>query len=186
MGKNYFLMLGFLFFSLIGLIDIVFIPVSAFHLELFFIELFILFAIFLIFAFYNDLEWTGSAGFIFFLLFGFNLLYIQSLMGFNLLLGLLGILCLVALFFSLFYFSKKEEGTEEFISESLPFEPDEKLFVEEIKPKSLGVFIASKNSSVFHVPDCAFVKRIKQEDKVWFNNKAQATRKKYRAHSCVK
>ena len=186
MGKNYFLMLGFLFFSLLGLIDIVFTPVSTFYLELFFTELFILFAIIIIFAFYNEIEWAGKSAFIFFLLFGVNLVYIKSMTGFNLVIGMLGLLCLIALFFSLFYFSNKKEEVEEFINEAPPFDPDDNLFVEEIKPKSLGVFVASKNSSVFHVPDCAFVKKTKQKDKVWFNNRAQATRKKYRAHSCVK
>ena len=186
MGRKYFLMLGFLFLSLLGLIDLVFTPVSAFYLELFFTELFILFAIVIMFAFYNKVIWAGRASFIFFLLFEINLCYIRSMMGLTLLLGLIGLLCLVALLLSLFYFNKNKEKSEEFISDAPLFKPDSGLFVEDVKPKSLGVFVASKNSSVFHVPDCAFVKRIKQEDKVWFNNKAHATRKKYRAHSCVK
>ena len=107
-------------------------------------------------------------------------------MGLTLLLGLIGLLCLVALLLSLFYFNKNKEKSEEFISDAPLFKPDSGLFVEDVKPKSLGVFVASKNSSVFHIPDCAFSKRIKQIDKVWFNNKAQARRKKYRVHSCIK
>lgn len=186
MNKDYFLMLGFFSFSILGLIDIVFTPVSSFYLELFFTELFILFAIILMFAFYNEARWVGRACFIFFLSFGLNLLYIKSLMGVNLLIGLLGLLCLIVLFLSLFSFGNKKEDTEEFINEMPVFEPDDTLLVEDIKPKSLGVFVASKNSSIFHLPDCVFAKRTKQEDKVWFNNKAQATRKKYKAHSCIK
>ena len=186
MGRKYFLLLGFLFLSLLGLIDLVFTPVSAFYLELFFTELFILFAIVLMFVFYNKSTWAGRASFIFFFLFEVNLYYIRSMIGLNLLIGLLGLLCLVALLLSLFYFNKKEEEPKEVISDAPLFKPDDGLFVEDVKKKSLGVFVASKNSSVFHIPDCAFSNRIKQVDKVWFNNKTQATRKKYRAHSCVK
>ena len=98
MGKNYFLMLGFLFFSLLGLIALVFTPVSAFYLELFFTELFILFAIVIIFAFYNEAKWAGKSAFVFFFLFGVNLCYIRSMIGFNLLIGLLGLLSLFVLF----------------------------------------------------------------------------------------
>ena len=68
MDKDYFLMLGLFLFSILGLIALVFTPVSAFYLELLFIELFILFSIFLMFAFYNEAEWAGRVGFIFFLL----------------------------------------------------------------------------------------------------------------------
>ena len=186
MNRDYFLMLGFFCFSILGLITLVFTPVSAFYLELFFTELFILFAIVLMFAFYTEAEWVGRACFLFFLLFGFNLLYIKSLMGLNLLIGLLGLLCLIVLFLSFSSFGNKKGDAEKSISEASVFESDETPFVEDIKPKSLGVFVASKNSSVFHVPDCAFSKRTKKEDKVWFNNKMQAKRKKYRAHSCVK
>ena len=85
-----------------------------------------------------------------------------------------------------FSFGNKKEEIGEVFSEVPILEPDENIVVEDIKPKSLGVFVASKNSSVFHVPDCSFAKRIKQEDKSWFNNKSHATRKKYRAHNCVK
>ena len=186
MRNNYFLILGFLFFSLLGLINLIFTPVSAFYLELFFTELFILFAIFLIFIFYNESKWMGKSSFLFFSLFIINLCYIRSMIGFNLLIGVLGVLCILALFLSFSYFENKKEEVEKVISEEPVFEPDETLFVEDIKQKSLGIFVSSKNSSVFHVPACAFAKRIKQEDKDWFNNKAQATRKKHRAHSCVK
>ncbi|MBW2985590.1 hypothetical protein KY313_02960 [Candidatus Woesearchaeota archaeon] len=186
MKRDYFLILGLLFFSLIGLIYLVFSLTTSFYKELFFTEIFILFAIALMFVFYNERAWAGKFTFIFFLLFGFNLLYLKSFLGFNLLLGFLILLSLVAMFLSLFSFGKTQEGDfEESTEEGPSFEKDE-LFVEGVKPKSLGVFVASKNSSVFHTPDCAFVKRTKQEDKVWFTNKAQATRKKYRAHTCVK
>ena len=63
----------------------------------------------------------------------------------------------------MFFFGKAEEDNFEEVQEEIPKFDSDDLFVEEIKPKSLGVFIASKNSSVFHVPDCAFVKRIKQK-----------------------
>ena len=185
MKKGYFLMLGILFFSLIGLLSLVFSLSTSFYKELFFTEIFILFAIVLMFGFYNGRDWAGKFAFIFFLLFGFNLLYLYRLLGHSLLIGLLILLSLIALFLSLFSFGKTKENHFEEVQEKMPKFDSDDLFVEEIKPKSLGVFVASKNSSVFHIPSCAFAKRTKKEDKVWFTNKAQATRKKYRAHTCV-
>lgn len=185
MKRYYFLMLGFLFFSLIGLLYFVFHLSAEFHRELFFAELFILFSIVLMFGFYNDRKWVWKATFIFFLLFGFNLLYIKSLLGSSLFLNLLGLLSLIILFLSLFHFNDTKEEVFEKAKEEIPKFDSDDLFVEEIKPKSLGVFVASKNSSIFHKPTCTFAKRIKEGDKVLFANKAQATKKKYRAHACA-
>ncbi len=47
------------------------------------------------------------------------------------------------------------------------------------------LFAASKNSTLYHTPDCQYVKRIKEENRVWFGSEeeAQATGKK--PHSCI-
>lgn len=188
MKRDYFVMLGFLFFSLIGLIYLVFSLRDGFYLELFFTELFILFAIAVIVGFYKERAWAWNSSLVFFILFGVNLFYIRSLINVSLFFGLMGLFCLVGILVSALH-SRKEENIDEFketyeeISKKLDSEEFE---VEEIKPKKEGDFVASKNSSVFHIPGCAFVKRVKNIDKLWFKSKAQARGKKYRAHTCLK
>ncbi|MBI1888440.1 MAG: hypothetical protein HYS15_00680 [Candidatus Spechtbacteria bacterium] len=42
------------------------------------------------------------------------------------------------------------------------------------KKKTQGLFVASKNSTKYYLPTCAGVKRIKEENKIWFNSKEEA------------
>ena len=37
-----------------------------------------------------------------------------------------------------------------------------------------GKYVASKNSTKYHAPWCSGAKRIKEENKIWFNNKEEA------------
>ncbi len=37
-----------------------------------------------------------------------------------------------------------------------------------------GMFVASKNSAIYHKPDCKYVKQIKEENKVWFGSAEEA------------
>ena len=39
---------------------------------------------------------------------------------------------------------------------------------------SSGSFVASKNGSSYHLPDCPGAKRIKEENRVWFKTEAEA------------
>jgi phosphatidylserine/phosphatidylglycerophosphate/cardiolipin synthase-like enzyme len=41
-------------------------------------------------------------------------------------------------------------------------------------------YVASKNSTVFHTPDCKWVKRIKEENKIWFKTREEALDKGYK------
>ena len=49
-----------------------------------------------------------------------------------------------------------------------------------------GVFIASKNSKIYHLPDCSYAKKIKDENKIWFKSAKEAEKAGYSPHSCVK
>ena len=49
-----------------------------------------------------------------------------------------------------------------------------------------GMFVASKNSKVYHLPSCQYAKRIKDENKIWFGSAKEAREKGYSPHSCVK
>lgn len=46
-------------------------------------------------------------------------------------------------------------------------------------------YVASKNSKVFHKPDCSFAAKIKEENKVWFSSIEEAESKGFKPHSCV-
>ena len=49
-----------------------------------------------------------------------------------------------------------------------------------------GMFVASKNSKVYHSSDCQYAKRIKDENKIWFKSAKEAEEMGYKPHSCVK
>ena len=49
-----------------------------------------------------------------------------------------------------------------------------------------GIFVASKNSKIYHRPDCKYAKRIKEENKIWFQSAKEAEDRGYTLHNCGK
>ncbi len=49
---------------------------------------------------------------------------------------------------------------------------DNKL--QELQDRSGGLYVASKNSDKYHLPDCSGAKRIAEHNKIWFNSKEEA------------
>jgi hypothetical protein len=47
-------------------------------------------------------------------------------------------------------------------------------------------FASSKNSTLYHTPNCPYVKRIKPENLVWFGSQKEAEAAGRKPHSCVK
>jgi hypothetical protein len=47
------------------------------------------------------------------------------------------------------------------------------------------LFAASKNSTLYHTPDCQYVKRIKEENRVWFGSAEEAQAAGKSPHSCI-
>lgn len=43
-----------------------------------------------------------------------------------------------------------------------------------------GMFVASKNSTIYHKPDCKYAKQIKEENKVWFKSAEEAEKAGYK------
>lgn len=54
-----------------------------------------------------------------------------------------------------------------------------------IPQNKTGMFVASKNSNIYHSPDCQYAKRINDENKIWFNSAEEAKERGYNPHSCV-
>lgn len=46
--------------------------------------------------------------------------------------------------------------------------------VQELGGGAEGQFVASKNSSKYHLPDCVGAKRIAEHNKIWFSSKEEA------------
>lgn len=49
-----------------------------------------------------------------------------------------------------------------------------------VSPFSSGQYVASKNGSAYHYPWCSGAKRIKKENKIWFQTKEEAEAKGYK------
>lgn len=48
-----------------------------------------------------------------------------------------------------------------------------------------GKYVASKMGSVYHEPKCNWAKKIVKDRQVWFNDKKEAQKQKYKPHNCV-
>jgi hypothetical protein len=48
-----------------------------------------------------------------------------------------------------------------------------------------GKFAASKNSTLYHTPDCQYVKRIKAENVIWFGSEQEAAASGKKPHKCT-
>lgn len=49
-----------------------------------------------------------------------------------------------------------------------------------VQSSALGKYVASKNGSAYHYPWCSGAKRIKEENKIWFETKEEAEAKGYK------
>ena len=54
-----------------------------------------------------------------------------------------------------------------------------------IPQNKTGMFVASKNSKIYHLPDCQYAKRINEGNKIYFKSAEEAREKGYSPHSCV-
>jgi hypothetical protein len=64
-------------------------------------------------------------------------------------------------------------------------EPEKEVLAEKKVKHSPGKYIASKRGKYFHEPKSEWAKKINKNNQVWFENKQQAYRKGYKAHSDV-
>ena len=47
-----------------------------------------------------------------------------------------------------------------------------------------GMFVGSKNSKIYHKPDCPYAKKILDKNKIWFSSKEDAESRGYHAGKC--
>jgi Ca2+/Na+ antiporter len=71
---------------------------------------------------------------------------------------------------------------------SVVFEPPEKEGIKTnsvVKEFSPGLYVASRNGAVFHVPKCNWAKKVVEARRVWLESKDVALKKGFKAHNCV-
>ncbi len=81
---------------------------------------------------------------------------------------------------------KKEKEAEEIEKEADLLSKAEKKISEIKKTYKPGKFVGSKNSNKYHTPKCDWARRIKAKQRVWFKTEAEARKKGYSKHSCLK
>lgn len=118
--------------------------------------------------------WGFLSGVFLLILLNLLVIYIRTSMGGKVFLG-------TSLFAALgFVISvaniKKEEEYEEPIEE----EKEEKVYTN-FEP---GKYVASNRGATYHIPKCDWAKKIKEKNRVWFDDEKEA-KKKFKAHSCV-
>ncbi len=57
--------------------------------------------------------------------------------------------------------------------------------VQQQKAQTTGAFVASVNGTKYYRPDCSEVRRIKEENKLWFDSEEEAKDSGYEASACV-
>ncbi|TSC73118.1 MAG: hypothetical protein G01um101438_141 [Parcubacteria group bacterium Gr01-1014_38] len=60
----------------------------------------------------------------------------------------------------------------------------EESSAEPSEASSLGAFVASVNGKKYYFPDCAGVKRIKEENLIWFDSEEEAAESGYEPSAC--
>lgn len=79
--------------------------------------------------------------------------------------------------------AKKEEKLEaNKVVDSTPVTTDNaetQQAKKEKKSVQKGIYVASKNGTKYHLPSCSGAKRIKEENKIWFNSKQEAVQAGY-------
>lgn len=88
-------------------------------------------------------------------------------------------LSLITLTFTMIYKPKRQRRKKQLIE---PEVYEEEAKVEEYNE---GDYVASKTGKTYHVPSCDWAKKIKDENKVWFNSEDEASKGR-KPHSCIK
>jgi len=84
----------------------------------------------------------------------------------------------IALIISMIKFNQKDYDDEDFSDDTSEPEPET-----EYTP---GKYIASKTATTYHAPKCDWAEKIKEKNRVWFDDDKEAKKAGYKKHSCVK
>lgn len=120
--------------------------------------------------------WGFLSGVFLLILLNLLVIYIRTNMLGKVFLGTL-LFAAIGFVVSVANIKKEEEVYEEPVEE----EKEETVYTN-FEP---GKYVASKTGSSYHIPKCDWAKKIKENNRVWFDDEKEA-KKNYKAHSCVK
>ena len=204
-GGKYFVLLTILFINLFTMIKMG-LRVN-FLSELLLIVLFLIASLIILYRVFNGME-KGVFTALIFLVAIINMFYIRHMYivlplintgtpG-KLLFGINMIGCVLGFLIGITSINKEEEIVEEEKEEVVEEKVEPKIeVVEEVekpveKKKNVktdyspGKFVASQKSTYYHAPKCDWAKKINKKNAVWLKSKAEAKKKGYKAHSCLK
>ena len=194
----------FLGFNLLLLVMFIELITTVFNLggkvfigELLLLGIFMFVALVLMLALFFDAQWSFPAFMIFFAVNLINIFFIY----FNYQTHLLSIIlitgvCILGLITSIVNTGTDEEDRSEL--EDNTKEEHAKILLENelegIKDSRVelakefepGKYVGSETGTKYHVGTCDWAKRINKKKQVWFNDKAEAKKKGYKACSCIK
>ncbi len=201
MGEKYFVLLAVLFLNLFTILKLG-LKIN-FLAELFIFVLFLIISMIILISVYREKS-CGLFTSVFFIMFLINLFYIKNAFAANahvnagfigwLLFGITLFVNAIAFLVTVSFIGNEKNEKEEDIVEDLiePAAPEVVDIKETEKPKTEiiditpGKFVASSNSSFYHIPTCDWAKKISKKNKVWLKDKKEAKKKKYKQHSCLK
>lgn len=186
---SYLGLLIILFIDFIGMILLVSRTIRYVIFELFLLVLFLLLSVIMMVGVYKNKRWAWKIASLFFLLLLINLAFVYLNSWGIYVFSISSLLAAIGFIISVSNIQKEksltappppveEEPKEVKEAKVIPYGKKTK---ESFRP---GKFIASKRGAVYHKPRCDWAKRIKTP--VWFNSEAEARRKGYKAHSCLK
>lgn len=187
---RYFTLLIILFLNALGMTLLVFGLKQNFVFEFFLMIIFLFLSIIILIGVYNNKNWAWKLASIYFIAFLINNFYlylntisISSRFSITTLLSSLGFVIATA--------SISDEPELEEI-EVPPPKVKVRPYGEKTATKTAraqfkpGKYIASKTGAVYHIGKCDWAKKIKNKNRLWLKDKAEARKKGFKKHSCVK
>ncbi len=182
---RYFTLLVILFLNTLAMILLVFKLKESIFIEFMLMLFFLITSIIILTGVYRNKNWAWKLATIYFLVYLINAFYlyifiidISSKFSLTTLLSAIGFLMATV--------SIKKEKPEEEIEIEPPKEVKVRPYGEKKTEFKPGKYVASKTGTVYHIPKCDWAKRINRKNRAWLKDKAEAKKKGYKKHNCVK
>lgn len=173
----------------VGFISEVFMLSGGFFIkEFFLLILFMILAIVLTIGIYKRKEWVWKYSTVFFAINLVNLFLIHIKIGGALKSMVLIFIAALCFLISIINIKKPEEEPElEVYDSSGDEEKDKEESSSVVKEYFPGKFVGSKKGTTYHTPKCSWAKKIRKNSQVWFNGRAEASKKGYKkCNLCIK
>ncbi len=194
-ARNYIQYLLILLIAFIPYITLVFrLSRLLFVFELFMVIFLILLSLLMLFGVFHDRKYGHGIAVVIFIILLLNLLLIKLMLPDYLIIFTLGFFFGAIGFIKAIVNISAPEEVQTSIEEFEEEKPETQVELEVYKTperyvKSMyepGKYIASKQGKVYHTPKCDWVNNIRRSNRVWLKDDAEARRKGYKKHSCLR